>query len=114
MARRALVDITSWASCFNDMCNEHGWAKVDAKYYPSQVGERGTWAKNNRREKRKRKAVRTGLVREGSEKTIPDIEVRGGKISDLRSQVDHAVQIIVAKDHDLERLDKEKEKLQQA
>jgi len=35
-------------------------------------------------------------------------------IWDLRSQLDRAAQIIVAKDNDLERLDKEKEKLQQA
>jgi len=36
------------------------------------------------------------------------------KISDLRSELKSAAQIIVAKDNDLERLDKEKEKLQQA
>ena len=36
------------------------------------------------------------------------------QISDLRSQLDHAAQIIVAKENDLEKLDKEKEKLQQA
>jgi len=36
------------------------------------------------------------------------------QISDLRSKLDRAAQIIVAKDNDLERLDKEKEKLQQA
>ena len=34
------------------------------------------------------------------------------QISDLRSQLDRAAQIIVAKDNDLERLDKEKQKLQ--
>jgi len=36
------------------------------------------------------------------------------QISDLRSQLDRAAQIIVAKDNDLEKLDKGKEKLQQA
>jgi len=36
------------------------------------------------------------------------------QISDLRSQLDRAAQMIVAKDNDLERLNKEKEKLQQA
>ena len=36
------------------------------------------------------------------------------RISDLRSPHDRAAQIIEAKDNDLERLDKEKEKLQQA
>jgi len=35
-------------------------------------------------------------------------------ISDLRSQLDCAAQTIVAKDNDLEAVDKEKEKLQQA
>ena len=64
--------------------------KVDAGYYPRQVGEKGELSKNDRREQRKR------------------------KILDLRSQLDRAAQIIVAKDNDLERLDKEKEKLQQA
>jgi len=55
--------------------------------------------------------VRTGLEGEGSEKTMETLETQ---ISDLRSQLDRAAQIIVAKDNDLERLDKEKEKLQQA
>ena len=36
------------------------------------------------------------------------------QISDLRSQLDCAAQTIVAKDDDLEQLDKEKQKLQQA
>jgi len=36
------------------------------------------------------------------------------QISDLRSQLDRAAQLIVAKDNDLEKPDKEKEKLQQA
>ena len=58
--------------------------------------------------------MRTRLGGEGSEKTIPDVEALEGKISDLLSQLDCAAQIIVAKDNDLERLDKEKEKLQQA
>jgi len=58
--------------------------------------------------------MRTRLGGEGSEKTIPDVEALEGKISDLRSQLDRAAQIIVAKDNNLEPLDKEKEKLQQA
>ena len=58
--------------------------------------------------------MRTRLGGEGSEKTIPDVDALEGKISDLRSQLDPAAQIIVAKDNDLEQLDKEKEKLQQA
>jgi len=87
---------------------------VDTGYYPGQVGERGELSKNDRREQRKRRAVRTRLQGEGSEKTVPDVEVMEGQISDLRSQLDRAAQIIVAKDNDLERLDKEKEKLQQA
>jgi len=58
--------------------------------------------------------VRTRLEGEGNEKSIPEVEALEGKISDLRSQLDRAAQIIVAKDNDLEQLDKEKEKLQQA
>jgi len=41
------------------------------------------------------------------------VEALEGEISDLQSQLHRAAQIIVAKDNDLERLDKEKEKLQQ-
>jgi len=55
------------------MCNDHRWEKVDAGYYPRQVGERGTLCKNDRREQEERKAVRKRLGREGSEKTIPDV-----------------------------------------
>jgi len=112
-ARRAHHEITSWEHCFNDNCHEHRWDKVDASYYPRQVGEKGELSKNDRREHRKGRAVRTRLG-EGSVKTIPDVEALEEKIVDLRSQLDHAAQIIVAKDNDLERLDKEKEKLQQA
>jgi len=86
---------------------------VDAGYYHQQVGERGTLSKNDRREQRKRKAVRTRLGRERSERTIPDMEGMGTQISDLRSQLDSTAQIIVAQDNHLERLDKEKEKLPQ-
>jgi len=84
---------------------------VDTGYYPRQVGEKGELSKNDRREHRKRKDVRTRLEGEGGEKTMETLET---EISDLRSQLDRAAQIIVAKDNDLERLDKEKEKLQQA
>jgi len=55
--------------------------------------------------------VRIRLEGEGSEKTMETLETQ---ISDLGSQLDCAAQIIVAKDNDLEWLDKEKEKLQQA
>ena len=51
--------------------------------------------------------MRTRLGGEGSEKTIPDVEAMERQISDLRSQLDCAAQTIVAKDNDLERLDKE-------
>jgi len=87
---------------------------VDAGYYPRQVGEKGELSKNDRREHKKRRAVRTRLGGEGSEKTIPVVEALGKTISDLRSQLDCTAQTIVAKDNDLERIDKEKEKLQQA
>jgi len=110
-ARWAHHEITSWEHCFNDNCNEHRWEKVDAGYYPRQVGAKGELSKNDRREHKKRRAVRTRLEGEGSEKTL---EAMVTQISDLRSQLHRAAQIIVAKDNDLERLDKEKEKLQQA
>jgi len=84
---------------------------VDAGYYPRQVGEKGELSKNDKREQSKRKAVRTRLEGEGSEKTMETLEE---EISELLSQLDRAAQIIVAKDNDLEQLDKEKEKLQQA
>jgi len=113
-ARRAHHEITSWEHCFNSNCNDHLGEKVDAGYHLRQVGEKGTLSKHDRREHRKRRAIRTRLGREGSEKTIPDVEARERTISDLRSQLDCAAQTIVAKDNDLERLDKEKEKLQQA
>jgi len=87
---------------------------VDPGYYPRQIGERGGLSKNERREHKKRRAVRTRLWGEVSEETIPDVEALEGKISDLQSQLDRAAQIIVAKDNDLERLNKEKEKLQEA
>ena len=50
----------------------------------------------------------------GERKTIPDAEALERTISDLRSRLDRAAQTIVAKDKDLEKLDKEKEKLQEA
>jgi len=74
-ASRARHDITSWVYCFNNNCNEPRWEKVDAGYYPRQVGEKGTLSKNDRREHRKRRAVRTRLEGEESEKTkVPDVE----------------------------------------
>jgi len=84
---------------------------VDAGYYPRQIGKRGELSKDDRREQRKRRAVRTLLGGEEGEKREETWE---GQISNLRSQLDRAAQIIVAKDKDLERLDKQKEKLQQA
>jgi len=113
-ARRAHLEITSWEHCFNDKCNNHRWEKVDAGYYPQEVGEKGEPSNYDRREHNKRRAMRTRLGREGSEKPIPDVEALEKTISDLRSQLDCAAQTIVAKDNDRERLDKDKEKLQQA
>jgi len=98
-ARRPHRDLTSWEHCFNDNSKEHRWEKVDAGYYPRQVGEKGELSKNEKREQRKRKAVRTRLEGEGSEKTMESLEE---KISDLRRKLDRAAQIIVAKDNDLE------------
>ena len=87
---------------------------MNTGYYPRQVGTKGTQSGKDRKEHEKRKAVRTRLGGEGSEKTIRDVEALEGQISDLQSQLDRAAQIIVAKENDLERLDKEKEKVQQA
>ena len=58
--------------------------------------------------------MRTQLGREGSETAIPEVEAPERTISDLWSQLDRAAQIIPAKDSDLEWLDTEEEKLQQA
>jgi len=114
-ARRAHNEITSWEDCFNDNCNEHRWEKVDAGYYPRQVGEKGTPSKNDRTEHKKTRAVRKRLEGEGSEKTVaPDRKALEKTISDLRSELDCAVQTIVAKDNDLQQPHKEKQKLQQA
>ena len=113
-ARRAHGELTSWEQCFNDNCKEDRWDKVDAGSYPRQVREKGTLSKNDRREHKKRRAVRTWLGEEESEKTIPDVEALETQISDLPSQLDSAAQMIVAQDNDLQRLGKEKEKLQQA
>jgi len=87
---------------------------VDARYYPRQVGAKGTLSKNDRREQKNPKLVRTRLGGAGSEKTVPGVEAMETLILDLRSQLDHTAPIIGAKDNDLEQLDKEKEKLQEA
>jgi len=59
--------------------------------------------------------VKTWLEGEEGEKTlVPDRETFEKTISDLRSQLDCAAQTIVAKATEFERLDKGKEKLQQA
>jgi len=104
----------SWEYCFNDKCNDHQLEKVDAAYYPRQVGEKGMLSRTDRREHKKSRAVGTRLGREGSEKTILDVEALERTISDLRRQLDCATQIIVTKDNDLVKLDKEKVILQQA
>jgi len=96
------------------MCNDHRWEKVHASYCPQQVGEKGKLLRNYRREQKKRKAVRTRLGGEGSKKTIPGVEALQRQILDLQSQLDHAAQISVSKVDDLEKLDKEKEKVTQA
>ena len=113
-ARRAHRDFTCWEYCFNNKRGKPRWEKVDAGYYPRQVGERGTLSKNDRRKQRSRKGVGTWLRREGSGKTIPDVEAMETQISDLQSQLNQAAQISVAKVDNLDQLDKEKEKIQQA
>jgi len=113
-ARRAHAELTSWKHSFNDNCKEYRWEKVDAGYYPRQVGEKGELSKNDRSELKERRAVRTRLEGEESAKTIREMEALEAQIPDLQSELDSAAQIILAKDNDVERLDKEKEKLQQA
>jgi len=54
-ARRAHGDLTSWEHCFNDNCKEHRWEKVDAGFYPRQVGEKGELSKNDRSEQGREK-----------------------------------------------------------
>jgi len=63
---------------------------LDAAYYPQQVGKKGELSKNDREEEKKRKAVRTRLGGEGSEKPMPDVEALEKTISDFRSQLDCA------------------------
>jgi len=87
---------------------------VEDDYYPRQVGEKGTLARKDRRADKKRRAMRTELGREGSQKTIPDGEPLEVTISDLGSQLDDAAHIVVKKYNDLENLNKEKEQLQRA
>ena len=58
----------SWEHCFNDNSKEDRWEKVDAGYYPREVGEKGTLSKNDRREYKKRRVVRIRVGGEGSEK----------------------------------------------
>ena len=87
-ARWAHGELKSWQHCFNDNCKEHRWEKVDARYCPRQVGEKGTLSRNDRREHKKRRAVRTRLAREGEEKTIPEVEALELQISELGRQLE--------------------------
>ena len=86
---------------------------MDAGYYPRHVGETEPLLSKDRRKLRKGKPVGTLLGREGTEKTIPDIEAQGRKILGLGRELDQAAQIILAKDNELLKYNKEKEKLQQ-
>jgi len=105
--------MTSWEHCFNNNSNDHGGEKVDTGYYSRQVGEKGTLSKHDRMGDKKRRAVRKRLGKKRREKTFRDMEALEGQISDLRSQLNRAAQILVAKDNDLERRDREKEKIRQ-
>ena len=69
-AGRAYHEIMSWEHCFNNKYNDDCWEKVEAGYYPRQVGEKGTLSKSDRREHKKRRAVRTLLEKEGSKKPV--------------------------------------------
>ena len=77
-------------------------------------GRKGDPVKERQKGTKKEKS-REDTAREGRErKPISDWEVIEPQISDLRSQLDQSAPSIVAKHNDLERLDKEKEELQQA
>jgi len=78
------------------------------------VSGKGELSKNDRREHKKRRAVRTQLGGEGSEETIPDVEAMEGQISDLLNQLDRAARIVRAKANHLEQHDKERGKIQKA
>jgi len=80
---------------------------------PTSRGKRDTVkAGQKRTEEEKSREDTAGEA--GERKTIPDVETQEGQVSELRSQLDRTAQLIVKKDNDLERLDKEEEKLQQA
>jgi len=57
-ATRAHRDLVNLEHCFNDNWKEDRWEKVDAGYYPRQVGEKGTLSENDRRKQKKRKVMR--------------------------------------------------------
>jgi len=102
-----------WKHCFINKCSDHRWAIVDAGYYPSQVGQKGKLSKVDKKELKKRKTVRIRLRGEEGEQTMTDVEALERQISNFRSQLDCATQIIMAKDNDLKRLHNDKEKLKQ-
>jgi len=77
--RTAHGDIRSWEHCFNENCNEHRCEKLDAGYYPRQVGEKETLSTHARREHKKRRAVRTQLGSEGSDKLFEMCNHRNGQ-----------------------------------
>ena len=54
----------------------------------------------------------TGLGRGREQKTLPNLEILKRQISDLWGQLDRVAQIIIAKDNIIERLDQDKEKLE--
>jgi len=107
----ALRDITTWEHSFNHKCYNNRLEKEDDSYYPRQVGEKGTLSRNDRSVQNKRQTLRTQLESEGSKKGFPGVGARERKISGIKRQLEPALQIIVAKDNDLERVDKQKQKL---
>ena len=85
---------------------------MEAGHYPRELVEKATLSKNDRREHKKRKRVRTQLGTDGSEKTVRGVEVLESQRSDREGQLDHAAHMIDTKDQDLERLDKAKQEVQ--
>ena len=85
---------------------------MDAGYYTRQVGKKGPLSKVHEKERKKRKTIRTPVWGE-EDQTMPDVEAVANEISDLRSQLNRATQIIVEKDNDVKRRDKDMEKVKQ-
>jgi hypothetical protein len=80
--------------------------KVDAGYYPRELGNDAPLTRRDRKMRRDRQAVRTRHEREESEKTVPDPEALERQILQLREQLDHAIRTVVKRDDVITALEK--------